>query len=166
VRDANHEDNAFVSKWDIDREIVLSRVINAPRELVFSAWSDPSHLPQWFGPSGFKIATQEIDIRVGGLWRFEMTAPNGQRYSNRMVFLRIDRPYRIELDHGADKDDDPARFRVIITFDEQSDGKTIVTLRQLHPSKAQRDATIGFGAVELGYQTLDKLAQHVQRMEA
>jgi uncharacterized protein YndB with AHSA1/START domain len=154
----------LLAKWDIDREIVLSRVINAPRELVFSAYSDPRHLPQWFGPSGFKIATHEIDIREGGLWRFEMTAPNGQTYSSRMVFLRIDRPYRIVLDHGKDQDDDPTRFRVIMTFDEQSDGKTIVTLRQLHPSRAQRDATIGFGAVELGYHTLDKLAQHVERM--
>ena len=61
---------------------------------------------------------------------------------------------------------DPGRFRVTITFDEQSDGKTIITLRQLHPSKSQRDATIGFGAVELGYQTLDKLARHVEGVKA
>ena len=53
-----------------------------------------------------------------------------------------------------------------ITFDEQSDGKTVITLRQLHPTKAQRDAGIGFGAVEFGYQTLEKLAQHVERSNA
>jgi uncharacterized protein YndB with AHSA1/START domain len=52
---------------------------------------------------------------------------------------------------------------VTITFDEQSDGKTVVTLRQLHPTKQQRDATIGFGAVELGFQTLDKLAEHLRQ---
>jgi uncharacterized protein YndB with AHSA1/START domain len=68
----------------------------------------------------------------------------------------------IEIDHGSDMDDDPARFRTTITFDEQSDGKTVITLRQLHPTKAQRDRTIGFGAVEYGYQTLDKLARHVE----
>lgn len=68
----------------------------------------------------------------------------------------------IEFDHGSDIDDDPARFRTTITFDEQSDGKTVVTLRQLHPTKTQRDAKIGFGAVEYGYQTLDKLAAHVE----
>jgi len=61
----------------MDREIVLARVINAPRELVFAAWSDAQHLPQWFGPAGFKIETHEIDVRVGGRWRFDMIAPDG-----------------------------------------------------------------------------------------
>ena len=58
-------------------------------------------------------------------------------------------------------DDDPARFHTTITFDEQSDGKCVLTMRQLHPTKEQRDATIGFGAVEFGYQTLDKLARYL-----
>ncbi len=66
------------------------------------------------------------------------------------------------LDHGADVDDDPARFRVTLTFDEQADGKTVSTLRQLHPTAEQRQAGIGFGAVELGLQTLQKLAQHLE----
>ena len=154
-----------LSAWDIDREIVLSRVIAAPRELVFKAWTDPQHLPEWFGPRGFKIETIEIDISVGGLWRFVMVAPNGHRYDNRMLFLRIEAPRLLEMDHGADKDDDSGRFRVTITFDEQGDGKTVITLRQLHPTKAQRDGGIGFGAVELGYQTLDKLAEHVGQMQ-
>ena len=61
---------------------------------------------------------------------------------------------------------DPGIFRTTITFDEQSDGKTVITLRQLHPTKSQRDAGIGFGAVEFGYQALDKLAQHVERGKA
>ena len=68
------------------------------------------------------------------------------------------------MDHGLDQDDDPGRFRMTITFDEQSNGKTVVTLRQLHPTAARRAAVIGFGAVELGLQTLDKLAAHVAEM--
>jgi len=156
--------NAALSQWALDREIVLSRVIDARRDIVFSAWTDPKHLPNWFGPAGFKIETKEIDIRVGGLWRFDMIAPHGQRFNNRMIFRRIERPTLIEIDHGTDSDDDPARFRTTITFDEQADGKTVITLRQLHPTKAQRDATIGFGAVEYGYQTLDKLARHVEAL--
>lgn len=154
-------DNAL-AQWEIEREIVLSRVIKAKREYVFAAWADPNHLPCWFGPAGFKIETKEIDIRVGGVWRFDMLAPNGHRFTNRMYFRRIEPPRLIEIDHGSDMDDDPARFRTTITFDEQSDGKTVVTLRQLHPTKSQRDAKLGFGAVEYGYQTLDKLAAHVE----
>ena len=147
--------------WPLDREIVLARVIDAPRESVFDAWTDPEQLVAWFGPRGMTIETHEIDIRVGGLWRFDMVGPNGVRYDNRMIFLRIDRPHLIEVDHGSDKDDDPGKFRMLVTFDEQTDGKTVLTLRQMHPTRARRDAGVGFGAVEFGYQTLDKLADHL-----
>jgi uncharacterized protein YndB with AHSA1/START domain len=116
---------------------------------------------QWFGPDGFKVENLECDIRPGGCWRFVYTGPDGTKYDNRMVFLRVEAPRLIEIEHGSDKDDDPARFHVTVTFDEQSDGKCVLTMRQLHPTKEQRDAGIGFGAVELGYQTLGKLAKHV-----
>lgn len=158
--------NTALSEWALDREIVLSRLISARRDVVFSAWTDAKHLPNWFGPAGFEIETKEIDIRVGGLWRFDMIAPDGRRYPSRMQFRRIEPPTLIEFDHGADHADDPGRFRTTITFDEQSDGKTVITLRQLHPTKAQRDAGIGFGAVEYGYQTLEKLACHVESLRA
>ena len=147
--------------WPLDREIVLTRVIDAPRESVFDAWIDPEQLAIWFGPKGMTIETHAVDIRVGGMWRFDMVAPKGVRYDNRMTFLRIDRPRLIEVEHGHDKDDDPGKFRMLVTFDEQKDGKTVLTLRQMHPTRAHRDAGIGFGAVELGGQTLDKLAAHL-----
>ena len=147
--------------WAIDREIVLSRVIAAPRERVFQAWTDPKQVVQWFGPDGFTVESLECDIRVGGRWRFSYTGPDGTRYDNRMVFLRIEAPRLIELEHGSDKDNDPRRFHVIVTFDAQSDGNTVLTMRQLHPTKEQREATIGFGAVEYGYQTLGKLARYL-----
>ncbi len=146
--------------WALDREIVLARVIDAPRESVFDAWTDPEQLAIWFGPKGLKIETHEVDIRVGGVWRFDMVGWN-TRYDNRMTFLRIERPRLIEVDHGPDKDDDPRKFRMLVTFDEQTDGKTVLTLRQMHPTRAARDAGIGFGAVEFGGQTLDKLAAHL-----
>ncbi|WP_244534704.1 SRPBCC family protein [Hyphomicrobium sp. CS1GBMeth3] len=144
----------------------MSRVINAPRDLVFTAWVDPKHLPQWFGPAGFQVETKSIDIRVGGEWRFDMIAPDGKRYPNRMKFRHIERSRLIEIDHGGDTDNDPGMFRTTITFDQQGDNKTVITLRQLHPTKAQRDAKIGFGAVEFGYQTLDKLAVYVENGRA
>ena len=147
--------------WALDREIVLSRVIAAPRERVFAAWTDPQQITQWFGPDGFNVESLECDIRAGGRWRFVYTAPDGTRYDNRMVFLRVEAPRLIEIEHGSDKDNDPARFHTTVTFDVQSDGKTVLTMRQLLPTKEQRDASIGFGAVELGYQTLGKLARHL-----
>jgi len=147
--------------WALDREIVLTRVIDAPPERVFRAWTDPGQIVQWFSPAGFQNETLEIDIRPGGSWRFIYVAPDGTRYENRMVFLRIEAPRLIEIDHGSDIDDDPRRFRVTVTFDAQSNGKTVLTLRQLHPTAEQRRAGIGFGAVEIGFTTLDKLVRHL-----
>lgn len=148
----------------IEREIVLTRVFDAPRDLVFRAWTEAEHLTVWFGPKGYLTRTHEIDVREGGRWRFDMIAPDGTRYTNRMVFLQIKRPELLVMDHGSDQDDCPAKFRVTITFDEQQNKKTVVTMRQLHPTKAHRDAGIGFGAVEIGYTTLDKLGEHLGRM--
>ncbi len=143
---------------ELEREIVLSRVVDAPREQVFQAWAEPDRLFQWFGPRGFHCKVHEgCPARPGAVWRFDMIAPDGRRYDSRMAFLEVTPPERLVFDHGRDIDDDLARCRMTVTVDQQSDGKTVVTLRQLHPSKAQRDATIGFGAVELGGQTLDKL---------
>lgn len=151
--------------WSLDREIVLSRVYDAPRELVFAAWTKAEHLTKWFGPKGFTTKTRECDVRIGGRWCFDMIAPNGTVFDNRIVFLEIKAPERLVLDHGHDKDDDESRFRVTITFDEQTDKKTVVTMRQLHPTKEQRDAGVGFGAVEIGYTTLDKLAEYLRQMQ-
>ena len=145
----------------LDREIVLCRVIDAPVERVFAAWTDPAQITQWFGPAGFTCDTTECDIREGGLWRFTYTGPDGTKWPNRIDFVTIDPPRRIEMEHGADSDPDPIRFHVTVTFDAQRNGKTVLTLRQFHPSAERRKVVIGFGAVELGYQTLDKLAKHV-----
>jgi uncharacterized protein YndB with AHSA1/START domain len=128
---------------------------------VYAAWTDPHQIQAWFGPEGMAIETRAIDVRPGGVWRFDMVTPDGKRFGNRMRFLRLEAPTCIEVEHGADQDNDPGWFRMLVTFDEQGDGKTVLTLRQIHPSKAQRQAKLGFGAVEYGAQTLEKLARHL-----
>ena len=150
--------------WPIDCEIVISRVIDAPRSVVYAAWTDPDQIQEWFGPEGMMIKTKEIDLKQGGIWRFDMVTTEGTCYTNRMVFLRMQAPALIEVEHGSDQDNDPAKFRMLVTFDEQSNGKTVLTLRQMHPSKERREGAIGFGAVEYGGQTLDKLARHIAKV--
>jgi uncharacterized protein YndB with AHSA1/START domain len=147
--------------WALDREIVLVRVLDAPRDAVFAAWTDADAFCQWFGPDGFTCVVKEMDARPGGRARFDMTSADGTLYTNRFDYLEVVPDERLVMDHGTDVDDDPARFRVTITLDEQSDGKTVLTLRQLHPTVEQRNAGIGFGAVELGLQTMQKLALHL-----
>ncbi|MBW3628767.1 MAG: SRPBCC domain-containing protein, partial [Gemmatimonadetes bacterium] len=99
-----------------DREIVMTRVFDAPRELVFDAWTDPAHVAEWYGPNGFSLTVHEMDVRPGGTWRFIMHGPDGTDYPNRIVYREVVRPERLEYDHGGDQDDDPARFQVTVTF--------------------------------------------------
>ncbi|HEX6039522.1 SRPBCC family protein [Longimicrobium sp.] len=146
-----------------DREIVLSREFDAPRELVFQAYTDPAHLPHWWGPDGFTNTVYEIDVRTGGRWRFMMHGPDGTEYPNRITYQEVAAPERLVYLHGEDVDNDPGAFHVTIRFDDLG-GRTRVTQRMLFNSKAQRDGVISFGAVELGNQTMAKLAAHLERM--
>jgi len=150
----------LLEDWSIEREIVLVKLLNHPRQKVFAAWTDPQALAQWFGPTDLRIESHEADIREGGMWRFDMVGEfegRAQRFPNLIRFLEIIPDERIVMDHGTPDPGDPNRFRVVVTFDEQSDGKTILTMRQLHPSRERRQVAIGFGAVEYGLQTLDGL---------
>jgi uncharacterized protein YndB with AHSA1/START domain len=147
--------------WALDREIVLVRVLDATREAVFAAWTDAAAFCQWFGPDGYTCTVREMDVRPGGRACFDMVSGDGTVFTNRFDYLDVVPVERLVLDHGSDVDDDPARFRVTLTFDAQADGKTVLTLRQLHPTVERRAAGIGFGAVELGLQTMQKLARHL-----
>ena len=150
------------ASWSLDREIVLVRVLAASPAAVFAAWTDADAFCQWFGPAGFSCTVRHMDVRPGGRAAFDMVAPDGTAYTNRFDYLEIVPGERMVFDHGSDVDDDPTRFRVTLTFDVQADGKTVLTLRQLHPTAEQREAGIGFGAVEVGLQTMGKLARHLE----
>lgn len=141
--------------------INITRLFDAPRELVFDAWTDPQHISQWWGPRGFTTTTHERDVRPGGVWRFIMHGPDGTDYDNRIVYREVVRPERLVYDHDSDKEDDPHKFHVTVTFAEE-DGKTRLTMRTLFKSIAERDRTIEFGAVEGGNQTLDRFGEYLK----
>jgi uncharacterized protein YndB with AHSA1/START domain len=147
-----------------DREIVLSRDFDAPRELVFQAYTDPRHVNAWWGPDGFTNTLQEMDVRPGGRWRFIMHGPDGTDWPNRITYREVAAPERLVFDHGEDVDDDPGAFHVTITFDDLGNRRTRVTQRMLFATAAQREGVISFGAVELGNQTLRKLAEYLKTM--
>lgn len=152
--------------WSLDREIVLVKLINHPRDRVFAAWMDPEVLAQWYGPDGLDIETHEADIREGGFWRFDMVGifeGKAQRFPNLMRFIEVVPNERIVAVYGTPEPGDPNQFRVTVTFDEQADGKTVLTMRQLHPTPERRQKVIGFGAVEYGLQTLNGLAAWLDR---
>ena len=69
-----------------NRELVMTRVLDAPRDLVYEAWTNPRHIAQWWGPKGFTNTIHEMEVKVGGVWRFIMHGPDGTDYPNKVVF--------------------------------------------------------------------------------
>jgi pimeloyl-ACP methyl ester carboxylesterase/uncharacterized protein YndB with AHSA1/START domain len=156
---------APVTASPADREIVITRVLHAPVALVFKAWTDPQHVDEWWGPDGFRNETSQMDVRPDGLWRYVMHGPDGVDYGNRVVYTEVAPPERLVYTHGSDIEDDPAAFQVTVTFDQQGD-ETLLTMRSLFATVAQRDETVAFGAIELGQQTLGRFEAHVTTMIA
>jgi uncharacterized protein YndB with AHSA1/START domain len=145
-------------------ELVFTRIYDAPRELVFDAWTIPKHTAQWWGPDGFTTTTRSVDVRPGGVWRFVMHGPDGTDYENRIIYDEIVRPERLVYSHGGGEDVEPVTFQTTVTF-EAHGGKTKLTLRMVFPSAAERDRVAAkYGAVEGANQTLGRLAKHLETM--
>ena len=143
------------------REIVSSRAFDAPRELVFRAFTDPDHLRHWWGPNGFTTTTSAFDMRPGGVWRFVMHGPDGRDYENRITYDEIVKPERIVYHHGGGDDVEPVQFRTIVTFEDLG-GKTRLTMRGEFLSAEERARVIReYGADKGLVQTLARLANHL-----
>lgn len=144
-----------------DREIVITRMFKAPPELVWRAWTDPAQIVRWWGPAGFTTTTHAMDVRPGGVWRFDMHGPDGRDYPNRIVFDEVEAPRRLVYTHAGDDDVEGVRFQVIVTFEKQ-DGGTKLTMRSDFGSAAERERICReYGAVEGGAQTVGRLAEHL-----
>jgi uncharacterized protein YndB with AHSA1/START domain len=154
---------------DLDSDptaIIGTRIFDAPRALVFSAWTEPRHLAQWFGPNGFSLTTKSFDFRAGGTWRFVMHGPDGRDYQNRITFDEIVPPERIVYHHGgADEEQlEPVQFRTLITFEELG-SKTKLTMQGIFPSAEERARVIReYGADKGQVETLARLDTYVARL--
>src|SRR6476659_744302 len=143
-----------------DREIVISRVISAPRELVFEAFTEVRHLSRWWGPAGFTTTTESFEFRVGGEWVFVMHGPDGTDYAEWISWTEIASPERIALLHGESRGD-PNAFESVITFTPDGPA-TRIQLHTVFPTKALRDEAVErYHAIEGGQQTMDNLAAYV-----
>src|ERR1051325_8410561 len=145
------------------REIVLSRVIGAPRELVFEVFTRVRHLSRWWGPEGFTTTTRSFEFRVGGEWDFVMHGPDGTDYSGWITGREIVPPERIALLHGESRDD-PNAFESVLTF-EPAGEQTRIVMRSVFPTKELRDGVVEkYHAIEGGEQTLRKLAAYLAEL--
>jgi uncharacterized protein YndB with AHSA1/START domain len=139
-----------------DREVVLTRVFDAPRELVYDALTKPELLKRWFGPRGWSLVVCEVDLRVGGAWRFVLRGPDGSEMGMRGVYRELVRPERTV--HTESFDDYPGESVVTGVLVER-DGKTTLTGTVLYESKEIRDAVIGSGMEHGAAESYDKLAE-------
>ena len=157
-----------------EEEIVLTRMFDAPRELVFRAWTDPAHLANWWGPKGFTNPVCESDPRPGGSWLICMRSPEGQDYWCGGVYRQVVEPERFvatdcftdengeivdPVDHYGMPEGTPAEMLMTVTFEEH-EGGTKVTVRQSIPVSVAREA----GAYEGWNQSFDKLAEYLEKI--
>jgi uncharacterized protein YndB with AHSA1/START domain len=160
---------AAKSSLDIDsdpRAIIGMREFDAPRDLVFDAWTDPKHLAQWWGPNGFTTTTTSFDLRPGGVWRFVMHGPDGRDYQNRITFEEVVRPERIVYRHGGGEDVEPVQFRQTVIFQDLG-GRTRMTWRGDFSSAAERDRVISEYHADSGLaQTMARLDEFVSANSA
>jgi len=151
------------SEGEAARAIVVTRLFDAPRTLVFDAFTDSKHVGNWWGPRGFTITTQAMDVRVGGVWLFVMHGPDGVDYPNKITYLEIMKPERLVYDHG----DAGAQgyFRTTVTFAEEG-LKTRITMRLLFQSVEERERVVKkYNAIEGANQTLDRLSEQLEKMQ-
>jgi uncharacterized protein YndB with AHSA1/START domain len=142
-----------------ERTMILQRVIKAPRSAVWGAWVNSETLPQWWGPEGFSCRTKRIDLRTGGEWLFDMIGPDGTVYPNHHLYHEVRPEERIcyTLLWG---ENGPKHADAWASFEDQ-DGATKVTLGMIFNTAAEFQEAKGFGAIELGMQTLGKLERFV-----
>ena len=153
---------------DLDTDpcsIIGSRLLDAPRELVFSVFTDQRHLARWWGPNGFTTTTLSFDFRPGGEWRFVMHGPNGRNYQNRITYEEIIRPELIAYRHDGGDDVEPVQFRQTLKFEDLGDNRTRLTWHGRFPSAEERARVIKTYNADKGLsQTMARLVDYVATM--
>ena len=153
-----------------DREFVVTRLLQAPRTLVWKVWTDPVHIVRWWGGTGCRAADGSVDLRVGGAFRLSLTIPDGSIVSCSGVFREIVRPERLVLDGDADEDRSPCGAglppgaRVTVTFEEVG-SQTRLTIATRFPTDDALAAAMGTG-YDVGWpECLNRLASHIARVD-
>ena len=145
-----------------DRQIILTRLIAAPAAKVWQCWTDPAILPRWFGPEGYSCVTKEIDLRQGGLWRFDMIGPDGTVWANRHRYTLFDPLKRLEFLLDGDDDSAPP-MQVVVVLAAEADS-TRITQTMTFPTAQMCQGALAFGADRLGQTTLAKLEAAARKL--
>ena len=141
-----------------DRVIGTTRMLNAPRELVWKVFTEPEHIKHWWGPNGFTNTIHEMDVRAGGDWNFTMHGPDGTDYRNEITYDAIDKPRLIVFTHGP-----TPKFRTIVEFVDHGD-TTEMKWRGVFETRDDYQRAVNvFGAIQGQTQTLDRLEDYLSK---
>ena len=140
-----------------DREAELTRVFNAPREVVFKTMMDPALIPQWWGPRRYKTVVDKMDVRVGGTWRFGNLAADGGEHWFRGEYREIVPSERVV--QTFEYEPFPGESVETMTLEDLGDGRTLVRVRAVYPSKEAADAMVKGGMEEGARETYDRLEE-------
>jgi len=145
-----------------DREIVMTRVLDAPRQLVFDAWSNPKHVPRWMlGPEGWTMPICEIDLRPGGEWHFVWRKSDGAEMGMRGLYREIKPPDRLVSTESWGGEWPETLNTLTLT---EANGKTTIVNTALYPSKEARDAALKTGMTEGVAQSFDRLEKYLMSL--
>lgn len=144
-------------------EVIGTRVYDAPRELVWKAWTDPEIITLWWGPRGFSTTTDIMELKPNGVWKFTMHGPDGRDYKNKIVYNEVKKPEKLVYRHAGEEETTPVKFHVTVTFDEVGD-KTRMTMRMLFETAAElQKVQKEYGAIEGLEETIERLAEYLER---
>jgi len=149
-----------IIKTTTDSEIVSSRIVNAPINIVYKAWADPNHLKNWWGPTGFTNTFNEFDFRVGGKWSFIMHGPDKGNYANECEFIKIEEPHLI-----AWKRFSKPLFQVVAMFEEVNSNQTKIIFKMLFTSTKECNKIRPF-AIDKNEENFDKLEVELTKISS
>jgi uncharacterized protein YndB with AHSA1/START domain len=145
------------------QEIVITRIFDAPRELVFKTFTDPTFIPEWWGPRNHTTIVDKMDVRKGGIWRYILRDNNGIEYAHNGVYHESVSPDR--LVNTYEFEGMPGVGLVIVTFEEQPGGQTKLTETSLYPSLEVRDVVLQSGMAEGATQLMDRFAELLAKLQ-
>jgi uncharacterized protein YndB with AHSA1/START domain len=142
-----------------NRELFITRLLNAPRELVWKVWTNPEHIAKWWGPEGFTNTISKMEIKPGGEWDLVMHGPDGTDYKNKSIYREVIKPEKIVIEHIS-----APKFKMTITFTEQGD-KTLLEWRNTFESAEELKKVIEVFKADVGMkQNVDKLEKYLLKM--
>ena len=149
-----------------EKEMIFSRIVNAPRELVFDVWTIREHVEKWWGPDGFTTTSKKFELKPEGVWLFTMHGPDGIDYPNKIVFMEIDRPAKLVYRHSDDEGVEPVRFHSEVTFEEEN-GKTLITMHMIMETAEMLTKVVEeYGAYEGAIQHLARMRDYLEALQS